>query len=71
MDSKLLEKIEVVVFWILSVVFVLAAMSNFAYGQIVFGWFGLAVALGLFPPCKFPIIVKLMALGIAGLLIFI
>lgn len=70
MDSRLLEKLETVIFWILSVTFLLAAMSNFAYGKMVFGCFGIAVALVLFPPFKFPIIVKLITLGIAGLLIF-
>ena len=70
MSSRLLEKVEVVILWLLSVIFLSAALSNLAYGRTVFGWFGLVAALGLFPPLKFPLFIKILALSIAGLLLF-
>lgn len=71
MSSKLLERVEVVVFWILSFAFFLAAIGNFVYGQLIFGCLRLIVALGLFPPLKFPFGIKMIALAIAGLLLFL
>lgn len=71
MDSKLLQRIELITFWLLSSAFLLAAITNFVYGRLVFGWFGLFAAIGLFPPLKFPLLVKMVALAVAGMLIFI
>lgn len=71
MNHKVSQRIEADVFWLLSFAFLLAAIANFVYGRFIFGCFGLIAALGLLPPLKFPFGIKMLALALAGLLLFL
>lgn len=63
MDGKFAERLDLIIGWILSLAFGLAALSYLALGNPVLACVALIPAFGLFPPLKFPLLLRLSLLA--------
>lgn len=63
MDGKFVERLDLITGWILSFAFGLAMLSYLALGNPALACVALIPTVGLFPPLKFPLTLRLSLLA--------